>query len=193
MCVINSQLNQVSSNKKEAMKTAFIEKKSMAWSRTQSIIFSIHVIYMEFFSLKSSVDFLEFPSEAPSETPLLFLFFGLSTLWDLASWIECGFPRQWDHGVPHTGPPENALSSFWSEDSVKFEDKKGLFKAYLTMGWAELLSLIRLFVALWTVTHQAPVPMGFSWQDYWSGLLYLPPGHLIHPRMESTSPALQAN
>ena len=55
------------------------------------------MLYIEFFSFKSSVDFLGFPSEAPSETPLLFFyfnFFGLSTLWHLASQIECAVPWQ---------------------------------------------------------------------------------------------------
>ena len=26
----------------------------------------------------------------------------------------------------------------------------------------------------WTVAHQAPLSMGFSWQEYWSGLPFLP-------------------
>ena len=33
-----------------------------------------------------------------------------------------------------------------------------------------LLSCIWLFVTLWTVAHQAPLPMGFPRQEYWSGL-----------------------
>ena len=31
-------------------------------------------------------------------------------------------------------------------------------------------SYVRLFVSLWTVAHQAPLSMGFSRQEYWSGL-----------------------
>ena len=31
-------------------------------------------------------------------------------------------------------------------------------------------SWTQLFVTLWTVAHQAPLSMGFSWQEYWSGL-----------------------
>ena len=31
-------------------------------------------------------------------------------------------------------------------------------------------SHVRLFVTLWTVTHQVPLSMGFSRQEYWSGL-----------------------
>ena len=33
---------------------------------------------------------------------------------------------------------------------------------------AQLLSRVRLFVTLWTVARQAPLPMGFSRQEYWS-------------------------
>jgi len=34
---------------------------------------------------------------------------------------------------------------------------------------AYMLSL-QLFATLWTVTHQTPPPMGFSRQEYWSGV-----------------------
>ena len=46
-------------------------------------------------------------------------------------------------------------------------------------------------VTLWTVARQALLSMGFSRQEYWSGLPFPPPGDLPDPRMESTSPALQ--
>ena len=36
-------------------------------------------------------------------------------------------------------------------------------------------SRVRLSVTLWTVAHQAPLSMGFSRQEYWSGLPCLPP------------------
>ena len=39
-------------------------------------------------------------------------------------------------------------------------------------------SCVRLFGTLWTVAHQAPLSMGFSRQEYWSGLPCLPPGYL---------------
>ena len=34
------------------------------------------------------------------------------------------------------------------------------------------LSRVRLFATLWTVAHQAPPSMGFSRQEYWSGVPY---------------------
>ena len=54
-------------------------------------------------------------------------------------------------------------------------------------------SLFRLFAVLWTVSHQASLSMGFSRQEYWSGLPCPPPGDLPHPQAEPgslMSPAL---
>ena len=44
----------------------------------------------------------------------------------------------------------------------------------------------------WTVANQAPLPMGFSRQEYWSGLPFPSPGDLSDPGIELGSPALQA-
>ena len=63
-------------------------------------------------------------------------------------------------------------------------------------GYMLLLSCfshVRLFVTLWTVARQAPLSMGFSRQEYWSGLPFSPPGDLPDPRIELvslTSPGL---
>ena len=42
-------------------------------------------------------------------------------------------------------------------------------------------------------SHQAPLSMGFSRQEYWSGLPCPPPGDLPNPGIEPRSPALQAD
>ena len=39
-------------------------------------------------------------------------------------------------------------------------------------------------------SRQAPLSMGFSRQEYWSGLPFAPPGDLPDPRMEPGSPAM---
>ena len=44
----------------------------------------------------------------------------------------------------------------------------------------------------WTVAHQAPLPMEFSRQEYWSRLPFPSPGNLPDPRIEPKSSALQA-
>ena len=45
----------------------------------------------------------------------------------------------------------------------------------------------------WSVACQAPLSMGFSRQEYWSGLLFPSAGDLPHPGIEPGSPALQAD
>ena len=52
-------------------------------------------------------------------------------------------------------------------------------------------SRVRLFVTPWTVARQAPLSVGFSRQEYWSGLPCPPPGDRPDPGMEATSLTLQ--
>ena len=52
---------------------------------------------------------------------------------------------------------------------------------------ARMLSHVRLFVTLWTVACQALLFMGFSWQEYWTGLPCPPPGDLPDPGIEPAS------
>ena len=57
------------------------------------------------------------------------------------------------------------------------------------------LSRVQLFGAPWAVAHQVPLSMGFSRQEYWSGLPCLPTGDLPKPEIKpvsSVSPELQA-
>ena len=58
------------------------------------------------------------------------------------------------------------------------------------------LSRVRLFVTPWTVAYQALPSMGFSKQEYWSGLPFPSPGALPNPGTEPVSlasPALQVD
>ena len=55
------------------------------------------------------------------------------------------------------------------------------------------LSRIRLFATPWTVAHQASPFMGFSRQEYWSGLPSPFPEDLPDPGVEPRSPTLQAD
>ena len=57
----------------------------------------------------------------------------------------------------------------------------------------KLLSHVQLFATPWTVACQAPLSMGFSEQEYWSGLPFPSPGDLPNPGIEPRSPALQAD
>ena len=55
------------------------------------------------------------------------------------------------------------------------------------------LSRVRLCATLWTVACQAPLSLGFSREEYWSGLLFPSPGDLPDPGIEPASPAFQAD
>ena len=55
------------------------------------------------------------------------------------------------------------------------------------------LSCVQLFRIPWTVARQAPLFMGFSRQEYWSGLPFPSPGDLPDPGIEPRSPTLQAD
>ena len=55
------------------------------------------------------------------------------------------------------------------------------------------LSRVWLFETPWTIAYQAPPSMGFSKQEYWSGLPLPSPGDLPHPGIEPRSPALQTD
>ena len=55
------------------------------------------------------------------------------------------------------------------------------------------LSRVRLLATPWTVAYQDPLSMGFSRQEYWSGLPFPSPGDLPDPGIELGSPALQAD
>ena len=67
-----------------------------------------------------------------------------------------------------------------------------------TLTWlqkvkSEVAQSARLFATPWTAAYQAPLSMGFSRQEYWSGLPFPPPGDLPDPGIEPGSPALEAD
>ena len=53
-----------------------------------------------------------------------------------------------------------------------------------------LISCVRLFETPWMVACQVPLSMGLSWQEYWSGLPFPPPGDLPGLGIEPAAPAL---
>ena len=55
------------------------------------------------------------------------------------------------------------------------------------------LSRVRLFATPWTVAYQAPPSMGFSRQEYWSGLPFPSPRDLPNPGIKPRSPEFQAD
>ena len=60
-------------------------------------------------------------------------------------------------------------------------------KSLLSAQW---LRHVRFFVTLWTVACQASLSVGFSRQESWGGLPFLPPGYLPDPGIELEYAAL---
>ena len=56
-----------------------------------------------------------------------------------------------------------------------------------------MLGRVQFFVTPWTVAPQAPLSMGFSRQEYWSGLPFPAAGDLPDLGTEPRAPALQVD
>ena len=110
-----------------------------------------------------------------------------------------GFPRQeyWSgFAVP------SSRQSSWPRDRTHISYIAGKFSAGFCRATKEApwyrvvkvivksLSCVRLFATPWTVAYQAPQSMGFSRQEYWSGLPFPVPGYLPDPGVEPGSPTL---
>jgi len=71
-----------------------------------------------------------------------------------------------------------------------WKQPKCLLPGEMIDTWWKLLSRVWLFATPWTVAYQAPPSMGFSRQEYWSGLPFPSPEYLPDPGIELESPAL---
>ena len=58
---------------------------------------------------------------------------------------------------------------------------------------SQLLNHLQLFLPPWTVAHQTPRPMGFPWQEHWSGLPFPSPVDLPDQGIVPGSPTLLAD
>ena len=68
-----------------------------------------------------------------------------------------------------------------------------MFSVVKGKGKVKSLSRVRLFATPWTIAYQASPSMGFSRQEYWSGLPFPSPGDLPDPGIKPRSPALEAD
>ena len=86
----------------------------------------------------------------------------------------------------------DALAELALKFHVRFEVSWTLLFCPLKVK-VKSLSRIRLFATPWTIAHQALPSMGFSRQEYWSGLPFPSPGDLPDSGIKPGSPALQAD
>ena len=99
---------------------------------------------------------------------------------------------------PGSGPASFTFYLHWQGSLLTFPAAMSVLGLSVTFhqNQRELslcLSHVRLFATPWTVAHQAPPSMGFSRQEYWSGLPFPSPGDLPNPGIEPRSPALWAD
>ena len=91
------------------------------------------------------------------------------------------------------GPPREAYFAFPFclpdiPDQQRGISVEGWIKDFPLMYMhAQLLSCVRLSVTLWTVACQAPLSVGFSRQEYWSGVPFPLSGDLPNPGIKSIS------
>ena len=84
------------------------------------------------------------------------------------------------------------LNAFWAKSNmIVFETFVEILIKYMCVK--SLFVSISLWHYIWTVAHQAPLSMGFSRQEYWSGLPRPPPGDLPNPGIEPISLASPAS
>ena len=116
--------------------------------------------------------------------------------------MDCSPPGSSVHGIFQARILEWVAISF-SRGSSQVKARKGLLHCrQILYHWAtggtyacvlSRFSHVWLFATSWTIAHQSPQSMGFSRQEYLSGLPCPPPGDLPHPGIEPeslTSPAL---
>ena len=99
-----------------------------------------------------------------------------------------GFPR------PFSFQQESEFAtSYFPRGSLPRNSAFNLARLWLLKVKVELLSHVRLFASPWTVARQASLSMGFSRQEYWSGLPFPCTGDLPDPGIEPGSATLQAD
>ena len=133
-----------------------------------------------------------------SATPFSFTF-GLSQHQGLFQWVGSWHrgPKYWGFSFSISPSSEySALISFridrfhlFAVQIVETDTQWTLLKVKVKRK-VKSLSRVRLFATLWTLTYQAPPSMGFSRQEYWSGVPFPSSGDLPDPGTEPRSLAL---
>ena len=89
---------------------------------------------------------------------------------------------------------ENIVGSLLDCRQINFpKQNQGKMKWCNSESESEVAQCVRLFATLCTVAYQASLSMGFSRQEYWSGLPFPSPGDLPNPGIEPGSPASEAD
>ena len=88
--------------------------------------------------------------------------------------------------------PARSPSSSQRGAAVVFAAASRSLLLFLLYREESVLSPVQLFTAPWTSAHQAPLSMGFTRHEYWSGLPFRSPRNLPDPGIEPRSLAAPA-
>ena len=106
--------------------------------------------------------------------------FKLVKKWQRNQRSNCQHPL--DHQKGKRVPEKHLFLLYWLCQSFDGVNHNKLWKILKVKVKVKSLSRVRLFATPWTVAHKAPLSMGFSRQEYWSGLLFPSPGESFQPR-----------
>ena len=105
--------------------------------------------------------------------------------------------RPWSRSHIPSLHPDRALmhtcsSPYWTDSTASWDTSCVLGTAAELPVCVLCAHSCLIFVTLWTVARQAPLSIGFSRQEYWSGLSCFSPGDLSNPGIKPMSPASPA-
>ena len=92
----------------------------------------------------------------------------------------CGLTMRWLGSKTWVGQ-----HNLWQAFDLR--QQQGLAQFMFVVCVLSCFSCVQPFATLWTVACQAPLSMGFSRQEYWSGLPFHSPGHLSNPGIKPVS------
>ena len=102
-------------------------------------------------------------------------------------WRGVGSIPGWETKIPHAARCRQKKKI--RDCQIGFQ-KRDTYQTFFHVHVCSILSCfsrVRLLATLCTVAHQAPLSMGFSRREYWSGLPFPSPGDLPDPRIEPES------
>ena len=101
--------------------------------------------------------------------------------------LHIRWPKYWSFSFSINLSNEYSRLIYFRMDWLDLLEVQGTLKSVRQHHMLSYLSCVQLFAASWTVICQAPLSMGFSRQEYWSGLPFPSPGDLPNPGIEPTS------
>ena len=106
----------------------------------------------------------------------------LCALWNIGSFISCSgntvFKTQISLCLYYLSTENKPRIKIWITfmliwgivSQISLHDCLKVWASHSILWKCELLSRVQHFVNSWTVAHQAPLSIGFSRQEYWSGV-----------------------